>query len=188
MKTLLALLMLTLASTARAQDPQWYQIEILVFESTDPAAYTSEAWRGTAEPDVENDGPVPGAAAPLRALPPDRLRLLAEAKRKLADSGRYRPQLHTGWVQAAGTDVGRPVRLSASSARGESVEGVAKVDGGKSPHIELDVVFKRPTGVPPVQVRLHGDRRLRLRELNYFDHPALGALVFISPYTPPAAR
>lgn len=189
MKFLLAFLMITFAAVARAQDPQWYQVEVLVFENTDPGAYAAEAWPETpGAPDLQG-GATPGAASGVRAVPPERLRLLAEAKRKLAD-GRYRTLLHTGWIQAAtGAGTSRPVRLSASLASGETVEGVVNVGRGKSPQVDLDVLLKRAVdALAPAQLRLRGSRRVRLEEMNYFDHPVLGALVYVSPYSAAAAK
>ena len=39
-------------------------------------------------------------------------------------------------------------------------------------------------GVP--EIRLKERRRMRSKELHYFDHPRFGVIALITPYTPPA--
>ncbi len=145
-----------------------YQVEVIVFERNTPDATAAGGGGG-----------VPGPSAtgvPPRALAPSQL-LLASAARALKRSGRYTLLVHIGWQQNA--EDGRPVRVTSESL---SVEGRPIVDGDVrlAAGRELTLQALLHCLYNGQDMVLRGDRRLRLGELHYFDHPVFGMLVQVT--------
>jgi len=143
-----------------------YQVEVIVFERNAPDAT------------VVGGGGVSGPAAtgaPPQELAPSRL-LLAGAARALQRSGRYRLLIHSGWQQ--GTE-DRPIRLTSESL---SADGRAIIDGDVRLAVgrELRLQALVHCLYNGQGMMLRGDRRLRLGELHYFDHPIFGMLVQVT--------
>lgn len=144
-----------------------YQVEVIVFE------------RNTPDATAAGGGGVLGPAAtgvPPQALAPSQL-LLASAARALQRSGRYTLLVHIGWQQS--TEAGRPVRVTSKSL---SVEGRPIVDGDVrlAAGRELTLQALLHCLYNGQDMVLRGDRRLRLGELHYFDHPVFGMLVQVT--------
>jgi hypothetical protein len=58
------------------------------------------------------------------------------------------------------------------------VEGVLRVRSGQQLHVDVDFLYRREL----MPTRLTEMRRIKLREVHYFDHPLFGLLVEITPY------
>ena len=57
------------------------------------------------------------------------------------------------------------------------LQGLVGVRVSQLLYVHLDFVFGSPDGL----VRIKESRKIKLNELNYFDHPAFGALLMVSP-------
>lgn len=128
-------------------------------------------------------------------------RRLAGVARRV-DGGGYQLLLATGWRQP-GFGTAQPRRVYVSDQEepgtvgaaetfaplpgepaqlpGPAVEGTVAIKVARLLHVELDLVLDHD-GVP---VRLNETRRVKLREIHYFDHPLFGAVVQVSPYSLP---
>jgi len=206
-----ALLALLVAQTAEAR---WYQVEVVVFRQPPGIATGGEQWLAPeALPDYSRairlvrDLPAlddelaangHGAeAGPVAFEPiPGRERRLAGVARRV-DGGGYELLLAAGWRQPA-FGVARPKYVYLSDlddtappalAEGTTdaaalvprVQGTVAIKVARLLHVELDFLYDHD-GVP---VRLHETRKLKLREIHYFDHPLFGVVVQVSPYVLP---
>jgi hypothetical protein len=129
----------------------------------------------------------------IRPLRPEELKLGAEYRRLRAISA-YVPLVHTGWIQpglpedeAQDFDLGTLGLLNPS--------GTIRVHLSRFLHITLDLTYRADGAVVPTVVgndgldelalapsyHLVATRSARSGELHYFDHPAFGVLVRITP-------
>lgn len=182
-------------------EAQLYDIEVVVFRNLVqndggelwPAA--EAAWSETGEVELDS-----GAGPQVTWLnKPYRLDAHFEALRR---SAQYRPLAHFAWRQPVlGRNRATALELPASGAQagGAYVDGSVQVAVERYLHLELNLrlndartaVYQPDSGFEaPVlpELRLREKRRMRSRELHYFDHPRFGALALITPYTPPAAQ
>ncbi len=204
----------TRAERGQEPAPQ-YDIELLVFQHlvdsddgevwpldlTDYSLYTEpDAARfDVQEPTIpiEAETEVDAETGTQTWLEQDALRLQREEE-ALNRSPDYRPVLHLAWRQPVpARSAAQPVDLpSADDTIGGNayVSGTATVSLGRYLHLALDLQlhpglaeldaagldeFELP------QFRLTESRRMRGKELHYFDHPRFGVLAVITPYTPP---
>jgi hypothetical protein len=148
----------------------------------------------------------------VRPLRPEELRLGGEYRKLAANSG-YAPLLHTGWVQPGLPESEAPV-FDLATLGVWNPRGTVRVHLIQFLHITLDLTYEAaasgatPLGVesppgaaPPLafgdgldelsgtpRYRLTATRRVRSGELHYFDHPAFGVLVRITPVPAPGAN
>lgn len=129
-------------------------------------------------------------------------RLLIDTERRLRNSREYAPLLAVAWRQPNFGVVGaRHVYLSdqvvahdTAAGRGETaaaagsaepvsrrVMGTVTVKVARLMNVDVDFVFDND-GVP---VRLTATRKVKLREIHYFDHPLFGVIVQVVPYALP---
>jgi len=140
---------------------------------------------------------VPPVDDPLafRLLAPDQLQLNTEY-RKLTNVSAYRTLLHAGWVQPGlPEDEAKPVDLSLFGVT--NPRGNVRVYLSRFLHVSLDISYDDVAAAPAATVeplgnelrevafapryRLATERQTRSGELHYFDHPAFGVLVKITP-------
>ena len=107
LKRLLFAALFALALTARADDPEWYQIDVIVFANTDTSGAASETWPadpGTADlskavelvpSDAQPDGSGP---VPYQLLPETQDKLDG-VYNSITRSRLYRPLLRLSWRQ-----------------------------------------------------------------------------------------
>ncbi|MGH8258259.1 MAG: CsiV family protein [Steroidobacteraceae bacterium] len=122
----------------------------------------------------------------LRLLPPADFQLDGVASR-LRASGRYVPVAHLAWVQTA-SPWGRPLEIPLQSVGldAQGITGTASLELGQFLHLALDLRYTMsdpPAGLsaPPGTVFvLDQSHRVRLRERNYFDHPAFGVIAVVT--------
>lgn len=161
---------------------------------------------GADSPTLTPAPPDPAAAAMLEALRVRPLRAeelkLGNEYGKLAAGTVYAPLLHTGWVQP-GLPEGDAPTFDLATLGIWNPRGTVRVHLGQVLlHITLDLTYEAAgPGATPLgagdgldeislapRYRLTATRSSRSRELHYFDHPAFGALVRITPVPTPGAN
>ena len=124
-------------------------------------------------------------------------RKLNGVETRLRNSGEYEPLLFAAWRQPS-FGVARakriylsddyltrrgPIFTESDPAHGVSAmvpraEGVIRVKVGRLLHVDVDFLYYHE-GNP---VRLTETRKLKLREIHYFDHPLFGVILQVSPW------
>jgi hypothetical protein len=128
----------------------------------------------------------------VRTLRADELKLGAEYRRLRAISA-YVPLLHTGWVQP-GLAENETVPFDLGTIGTLNPSGTVRVHLSRFLHVTLDLTYRADgtasatdamTGLSEVTLapryRLAATRNVRSGELHYFDHPAFGVLVRVTP-------
>jgi hypothetical protein len=152
------------------------------------------------EPLAEVDPAAAAQAEALRVRPlrPNELKL-GQEYRKLRAISAYEPLAHVGWVQPglAETDA-VPMELGTLGVL--NPRGTVRVHLTRYLHVTLDLTYQaRSSSTTPAQssvdgldeialapqYRLTTTRRVLSGELHYFDHPAFGVLVRITPVPAP---
>lgn len=165
---------------------QWYKVELIVFENLNPNA--SEKW------------PVMPSREPLRLSPgsannfvqPASREDLNDSAQRLRNSAGYRVLTHSAWLQPAlSRSRAKPIAIN-----GERLEGQVRIHVATYLHADLDLwlLDSQSSSVSadgelqnPRNPNLKELRRLRSRQVHYFDHPRLGALLRMEPVSTPDA-
>lgn len=149
---------------------------------------------GAPAPSSAAEPPAPVAFKALAASE----RGLLDVERRLRNSAAYAPLLSVAWRQPKSAVSGmKRVHLSdidtrmaaqqgaqvdaTEAALAARVEGTVLVKVARQINVDIDFTFDHD-GTP---VRLRGSRAVKLREVNYFDHPLFGVLVQVLPYDLP---
>lgn len=169
-----------------AHAQQWYKVELIVFENLNPNA--SEKW------------PVMPPREPLRLsmdsannfVQPASREALNDSAQGLRNSAGYRVLTHSSWMQPAlNRSRAQPIAIS-----GEQLEGQIRIYAATYLHVDLDLWLQdsRASSVGkdgqlqgPRNPNLKELRRVRSRQVHYFDHPRLGALLRMEPVSTPDA-
>ena len=193
---------------------RWYQVDVVVFRHTRTSTAGAEQFPAmTALPDysagldlttdVAATGAEPSAGGPgpiaFKALAANE-RGLVDVERRLRNSHDYTPLLAAAWRQPkAAVGGAKRVHLSdidtwlgaapaSDTATGvvtadvtPGVAGTVLVKIARQMNVDIDFTLDHD-GTP---VRLKGARGVKLREVNYFDHPLFGVLVQVLPYDLP---
>jgi len=170
-----------------------YDVEIIVFRNklmTD----AGEQW----------PSPAPGRQYSGKIFPQGEFTVLDRSlyqldgvQRGLRNSSGYEVLLHRAWRQA-GYDTAHaiafPVKSSVGSG-GYRVEGGVKLVLEHYLHLDVDLFLVAagytPQGQYPVEAQgapvfeLREKRRVRSREMHYFDHPRFGMIAMVTPYAAP---
>ena len=134
----------------------------------------------------------------VRPLRPDELKLGVEY-RKLRAISAYEPLVHVGWVQP-GLPETDAVPIDLGTLGILNPRGTVRVHLSRFLHITLDLTYHAKGSATPArsasdgldeivlapQYRLTAARNVRSNELHYFDHPAFGVLVRVTPVLVPA--
>ena len=152
----------------------------------------------------------PPPRAVVTWLPKSQFRLTAQ-RNALARSAPYRPIAHLAWRQAVpGRRQAKALELPGGQRNPDRayVDGLVRVAVERYLHLDLDLRLHLPDsaiqaapqdnqavpedyqdqaasqdfGVP--DIRLRQQRRMRSKELHYFDHPRFGVIALITPYEP----
>lgn len=130
----------------------------------------------------------------VRPLRPEELKLGLEY-RKLRAIAAYEPLLHAGWVQPGLPEADTPP-FDLKTLGVVNPRGTVRVHlGTVRLHITLDLTYQASSAAAPSQgssdgldeillapqYRLTTTRSVRSNELHYFDHPAFGVLVRVTP-------
>ena len=162
-----------------AQAEQWYQVELVVFEQLKPS--TDE--QSPLMPPLD-----PAAVTPQTTnskIRPASRESLAGIAERLRNSANYRVLSYQSWQQSA---------LSKHASQriaidGERLSGHILVYKSSYLHSELDLWLqdssRRSAGDDefqgPRNPNLRESRRLRSKEVHYFDHPRFGAILQLIP-------
>jgi hypothetical protein len=136
----------------------------------------------------------PGALPPadrLAALPPrgaartGKVQLLPAAQWQLGNvdgalrrRGDYRVLGHGAWQSVIGSGAASTVRVEDVMSTAEQVTGDVALQRGTYLTLRIDLTYAPSEGSRYV---LSERRRIKYNERHYFDHPAFGAIVLISP-------
>jgi len=205
---LLGLLLATVVRAAPATDsPRQYDVELLVFQNLveDDAG---EIWPQDYSDWLEQAAQTPETSSPgapgITWLTEGSYHLKAE-RNALKRSSRYRPLAYFAWRQVVlDRDQAQPLQLPEPADRsGAYVDGTVRVAVERYLHLYLDLQLhlpehameaSAPAGEPatfgePVEalpeIRLTEQRRMRSKELHYFDNPRFGVMALITPYDAP---
>lgn len=149
------------------------------------------------EPDasaVSDAAAVPENEFKFRVLRPEELQLTSQY-RVLARLPAYHPLVHGGWVQLGLPDSATiPVDLGVLGVANPA--GTVRLSLTRFLHVKLDLTYvdtqaaqRSPAPAPgdlaelPIAPRYHieAERTTRSGELHYFDHPAFGVLIKVTP-------
>jgi hypothetical protein len=191
-KSSLLISLLLFSFTASAQ--QWYHVELVVFERF--SGQNAEQWPTMGQ--IRN-----GSLSPQMAnnyIQPAKVESLAGVSQRLKNSSGYRVHYHNAWQQPL---------LSKASAKGVQissannlVEGQLKLYRVSYAHADIDLWFKENgaessswttasvEGIDlggPRNPHLKQIRRVKSKELIYFDHPRIAAILELTPVDTPAA-
>lgn len=177
-----------------AADDKTYELEVVVFEHNAPELVGEEQW----PPFVDKvDSAVKDAAEPDNPKPGSRLESAAAA---LRTDQRYRLLAHKTWVQLAEAKKdAMAVRISGGDAN--ELDGTVRFYVSRFLHLDIELALRgsepaqslkqeptstlAPTPATPTSgvalYKLSEARRVKSKEIHYFDHPKLGVLVYINP-------
>jgi len=182
--------------------PREYEIELLIFQNlvqNDGGEIWPVDYADWFEEPVEGEqlDTVTVTEAAVTWLPKSQFRLTAQ-RNALARSAPYRPLAHLAWRQVVpGRQQAKPVELPGGQDNPDRayVDGLVRVAVERYLHLDLDLRLHLPAnvtqatsleyGVP--DIRLKQQRRMRSKELHYFDHPRFGVVALITPYESPQA-
>ena len=136
-------------------------------------------------------------ALKTRVLAPEELKLGNEYRRLVA-SRAYEPLVHAGWV-LPGLPEDDATAFALNMLGVTNPRGTVRVHLSRFLHITLDLTYQASAGGAPTpasidgldeivvgpKYRLTATRSARSGELHYFDHPAFGALVRVTPVPEP---
>lgn len=182
----------------RPPEPPPLELENFDLFSTDPNSPANPALDSSvAEPGEPDASSQPMTDEALFFTPVDQFDL-GELVARLRRSAGYRPLLHEAWIQP-GLDqtLTQPVSLaqlaqvrraenfaSGSSPASRTAEDTDPLAGdvtlyrSRYLHLAFDVSFD-PGDADPLWLR--GSRRMRSREIHFFDAPGLGAIALVTP-------
>lgn len=178
-----------LLASVPAQTESLYQVDMILFTTTDPATRTTQHW--PADPGL----PEMAGASKIGegALISPREGSLAEVWERLDTSGRYRPLAYFRWRQVAAS-AGRLSKAGVESSALVGKKGPPQLLGtvalsqDGAVQANVDVVYREKdstaeaSGTEVIKgYRLREQRRLLPGELHYFDHEVFGALIQITP-------
>ncbi len=190
---------------------RWYQVEVIAFRYANPSVAEqavapailpdfrgarplvadstgTDAAAGPRPNEVARPGPIPYDALPRNAL------IMAGIYRRLRDLPAYEPVLHVGWRQPGGalgsravyitdrprspTDVAAAASAVPAPVELPRIEGTVRLRTGRLLHVETDFLDHGQVAA----VRINERRKVKFKELHYFDNPFFGLIVQVTPY------
>jgi hypothetical protein len=194
-------LLLAAAAALGATDsdaPPWYDVEVVVFKNNTPLEAGNEIWpvdpgapdlaQATELVPLPQTSPLPGDSQPFQQLGDTGLTLKTAAAR-LTASPDYAPLLHLAWRQPVSAQTDAPaVHVATEAAAGgtPALDGAIRLSRSRFLHIDVDLLYREigDAGEEAAPFRLQQSRRVNSGEVHYFDHPAFGLLVKLTPYNP----
>ncbi len=173
--------------------PRWFEIELVIFENSDSHWMESEQWPDDLEP------PVFDHALELAEQEPLVTKRLEGVAKRISRSSKYKLLMHTGWLQSVlSRDDAVGVRLT-KTVGDNTLDGIVKISVERYLHVNIDLLYQKETrGLHPLVLQsdtdpfsfsmdfksyaIKGKRRIRSKELHYFDHPLVAVLVLVTPY------
>jgi hypothetical protein len=173
-------------TVAQAPSPRVYAIEIIVFRNSTGSG-GPEDWsvKPVARRPDRPDALVAGRF--VAAIPASQFQLKDVAAR-LSNSSSFQPIAHFAWQQTAsswGSGAGFTIPKLAGNVPGLS--GIIYLEA--KDYLHLGMTLNYTTSNPPAGLAaaagttfvLSESRRVRVREPNYFDHPAFGVVALVTP-------
>ncbi len=192
----IALSLFAVATAQAASNDQGnsYEVEVMVFRNLMPNLVGNELWtQDTVNPAISDLG-----SAILPALAPPADPVLSDAAIALSANPRYRLLVHDSWIQTAATRfASKPIRITASEpGNPQELDGTVRFYLNQYLHVVLHLLLQEPapnTGLAvfnapaaPILYRMDEQRRIRLNQVNYFDHPMFGVLLRVTSVKPDA--
>jgi hypothetical protein len=183
-----------LLTSIQSYADQWYHVELIVFEQL--STITDEQWPPQSDT-VTTGSLTPGMATSL--IQPATNNSLNRSASRLSSSAQYRVHYHQSWQQYI-MRKGSAKAINIISTDG-LVKGTVRLDKATYLHASVDLWLKQNidqvnswsdassegTNInAPRNPHLVESRRIRSTELDYFDHPKMGALLKITPIETPA--
>tara|TARA_R110002050_G_scaffold9504_2_gene33428 strand:- start:4154 stop:4765 length:612 start_codon:yes stop_codon:yes gene_type:complete len=183
-----------LLTSIQSYADQWYHVELVVFEQL--SSFADEQWPAKSGNEI-NASLAPGMASAF--IQPATNNSLNSVASRLNSSSQYRVHYHQAWQQYI-MRKGSAKAVKISSADG-LIEGSVRLDKATYLHASVNLWLKQDTAQvnswsdgsatganinAPRNPHLVESRRIRSNELNFFDHPKLGALLKITPIQTPA--
>jgi hypothetical protein len=168
-----AVLTLAAPAWAAAPTPTMYDVEVVVFETLLPDLEGGEIWtrEDTRLPDDLKD-----AINPDAVNDPDSV--LSRAAAALTKDGHFRVLVRRHWQQTADAkSETKPVRLESPDHR---LDGTFRFYLSRFLHVDMNLVLQPGAGEEAPTFRLSEHRRVKLQEINYFDHPKFGVLLRVT--------
>ncbi|MHB8346725.1 MAG: CsiV family protein [Acidiferrobacterales bacterium] len=172
-----------------------FEVEVLVFRNLMPSLVGNELWtQDTVNPVIKDLG---SAVPPAPAPPVDAV--LSDAAIALSGNPHYQLLAHDSWIEPAQTRfASKPIRITASGPGDpQELDGTVRFYLNQYMHVVLHLLLREPapvsgssiSGTPsiPVLYRLDDQRRIRLNQVNYFDHPMFGVLLRVTRVKPNVA-
>lgn len=166
-------LLLAVLSSPITVAQQRYQLEVIVFEhlKEDGGLWSRQDerpdWGGALDLKNMNGGG-------FTALSPGSFKM-GGVYRVLRSSQNYQPLLHRAWMQQGLPGArARPVRVSSDNGQ---IEGTVKLRQARFLDVDVDLIYAIGT---EKYARLQESRRMKLKELHYFDHPLFGAIIQVT--------
>jgi hypothetical protein len=173
--------------------PAIYDVEIIIFRHN-MKSDAGEQWTTPATSDLQ----------PTRVFSQDEFTELARTLYRLdgirgglRNSSGYSVLFHRAWRQVgydAAHAIAYPIHSFAENGR-DSIEGSVTLVRERYLHLDVDLLLMKTSGAAPAQYsegpnsapafRLREKRRMRSRELHYFDHPRFGMIAMVTPYDAP---
>jgi len=184
-----------LLTSIQSHADQWYHVELIVFEQLSTG--TDEQWPAMSGNDITASLAPGMSTSNIQPATNNTLNSLAS---RLSSSSQYRVHYHQAWQQYIMRKGGAKA-VKISSANG-LIEGTVRLDKSTYLHASLDLWLKQNAGQKnswsdgsptskdinsPRNPHLVESRRIRSNELDFFDHPKMGALLKITPIKTPAA-
>ncbi len=194
---LLALL-LTSPLLLAVDPPRQFDIELLVFENLVPGD-NGEIWpvdySEWFEEFADEESPRSTDAEQRQWLSGQQLQMTAKYNAMRRSSG-YRPLTHIAWRQAVlDRQTAKAFDIPTETTRGSYVDGTARIAVERYLHLYLDLQFHTASQLTGdledslefdlPEIRLSEHRRMRSKEVHYFDNPRFGVIALITPYVPP---
>lgn len=190
----LALLLISPVLMAVDQ-PRIFDIELLVFQNL-VAGDNGEVWPADYsewfEESVDEDVPRSAETEQRKWLSRQQLQMTAKYN-ALRKSSRYRPLAHIAWRQAVlDRQQAQAFEIPVKNTRGSYVDGTVRIAVERYLHLYLDLQL-HPASQQTVSqadsfefdlpdIRLTEHRRMRSKEVHYFDNPRFGVIALITPY------
>ena len=192
---MLCILAFQLVISPTVEAARWYHVELIVFKHLATELSGDEDW---SVPDqvpnfataVDLDG-LSDTSGSIMPLSPNAF-YLSGVSQQLRASSRYEPVLHKAWAQPGySANNVRRVYVSSNPAsnrdldntldldmQGQIIEGTVGLQGGRLLHVAANFVLRDGE----VRTTIGEFRRIKLKQLHYFDHPLFGVLIRVIPY------
>jgi len=191
--TVIAALLLAVSTGVTLAAPPVYDVEIIIFRNK-VNSDAGEQWPTQAAGDLQ----------PTRVFSQDEFTELSASDYQLdairgglRNSSGYTVLLHRAWRQVgydAGHAIAYPINTRVDSGN-YSLQGSVTLVRERYLHLDVDLQLTTEGSTSPARYsaetvgkpayRLHENRRMRSRELHYFDHPRFGMIATVTPYDAP---